>query len=69
MPHPHASHDKGVGLFDSSVSVHPLQLRNVEVTTADGELRLQLDEVRKRVAELEEAQVVSPELWESVISV
>ncbi len=44
-------------------------LRTVDAATFEGEIRLRIDEVKDRVKKLEQAQVVSQELLDTVISV
>jgi len=57
-------------LFDITQGVDLASvLRNVDLAALEGEIRLHVDEVNDRVRKLDQAQVVSQELLDTVISV
>lgn len=63
----------GQNTFDSAKDKQPkqapeLQTRDFDPESAEGELRLRLGDADKRIKKLEEAQIVSPELLSTVIS-
>lgn len=46
-----------------------LPIRDFDPSSAEGELRLRLEEVKRSLRKLDEAQIVSQELLESVVSI
>ena len=62
--------DRGCDLFDTSLHTSLREaLRQVDVATFEGEVKLIIHDVSCRVDKLEKAKVVSQELMDTLISV
>lgn len=64
------SQKQEANLFDSiSGGAISISLRKFDESTAEGELRFRVDEVKKRVEKLEKSEVIPHELLEATISI